>query len=198
MLMNFKEELLLGIWEKKLIKFGDFKLSSGLSSNYYIDLRPLPSYPRLLKLAVLGLKEALKEELSQDVGIATIELSGIPLATALAYAVEKPLIYVRKKQKDHGTKSLVEGDLSSAREFVVVDDVLTTGSSVLQVVSELRSNGASVKTAAVVFDRLQGGEENLLKNNVRLRKVFDIGEAAVMLKQKGLISQDELNKILKV
>ncbi|MCI4439002.1 orotate phosphoribosyltransferase [archaeon] len=196
--MNFKEELLLGIWEKKLIKFGDFKLSSGLSSNYYIDLRPLPSYPRLLKLAVLELKEALKEELSQDVGIATIELSGIPLATALAYATERPLIYVRKKQKDYGTKSLIEGDLSSAREFIVVDDVLTTGSSVLQVVSELRSNGVSVKTAAVVFDRLQGGEENLLKNNVRLRKVFDIGEAAVMLKQRGLISQDELNKILKV
>lgn len=195
--MNFKEELLLGIWEKKLIKFGDFKLSSGLSSSYYIDLRPLPSYPPLLKLAVLGLKETLKEELSQDVGIATIELSGIPLATALAYDVAKPLVYIRKKQKDYGTKSLVEGDLSSAKEFIVVDDVLTTGSSILQAVSELRESGASVKIAAVVFDRLQGGEENLLKSNVKLRKVFDIREATLMLKQKGLISQDELNKILK-
>ncbi|MEM3258681.1 MAG: orotate phosphoribosyltransferase, partial [Thermoproteota archaeon] len=154
--MNFKEELLLGIWERKLIKFGEFKLSSGLLSNYYIDLRALPSYPSLFKLAILSLKETLKEELSQNVGIATIELSGIPLATALAYDVEKPLVYIRKKQKDYGTKSLIEGDLSSTKEFIVVDDVLTTGSSILQAISELRNNGASVKLAADVFDRLQG------------------------------------------
>jgi orotate phosphoribosyltransferase len=193
--MSLKEELLVGIWEKKLIKFGVFKLSSGITSNYYIDLRSLPSYPHLLKLTVLELKETLKNDISKDTGIATIELSGIPLAAALAYEIEKPLVYVRKKQKDYGTKSLIEGDLASAKEFVVVDDVLTTGSSILQAVNELRSSGASVKKAIVIFDRLQGGEENLLKNDIILRKIFDIREAVQMLKQKELISQDEFNKV---
>jgi len=191
-----KEEFVEKIFKIGIIKFGEFILSSGMKSSFYIDLRPLPSYPSLFKFVTIGLKKLIENELQRNVGIATIELSGIPLATSLAYEVGKPLVYLRKKQKEHGTKSLIEGDLSTAEEFIAVDDVLTTGSSLLQIVETLRNNGKKVSLALVVFDRLQGGKEALEKSKVELRRLFDIEETAEILRKRGLIKEEEYRKLM--
>ena len=90
------------------VKFGEFVLSSGKKSNVYVDLRKLPSYPEAFREIVWAMAErAGKIDFDLLCGVA---VGGLPLATAVAYEMGKPLIYVRKERKEHGTKKIIEGD----------------------------------------------------------------------------------------
>ncbi|HFC49558.1 MAG TPA: orotate phosphoribosyltransferase, partial [Thermofilum sp.] len=82
--------------------------------------------------------------------------------------MKKPLIYVRKERKEHGTKKIIEGDFKPGAKVLVVDDVATTGGSILRAVNALRSAGLVVEHALVVVDRLEGAEEALSRVGVRL------------------------------
>jgi len=96
-----------------------------------------------------------------------VETAGIPLATYLSCITGKPLVYVRKEKKQHGTKSAVEGDVNGKR-VVVVDDVVTTGASLLRAIQNVREEGGIPVYAVVVVDRNQGARELLKSNGVEL------------------------------
>ena len=148
------------------VKFGEFVLSSGKKSNVYIDLRKLPSYPEAFREVVQAMAEkAGKVDFDLLCGVA---VGGLPLATAIAYEMKKPLIYVRKERKEHGTKKIIEGDFEPGAKVLVVDDVTTTGGSILRAVNALRSAGLVVEHALVVVDRLEGAEEALRRAGVML------------------------------
>ena len=150
-----------------MLKFGDFLLTSGRRSTIYVDLRPLPSFPEEFR--------EISEELARrigigDGGICGVAVGGLPLATAVAMLASKPMIYVRRERKEHGTMSRMEGVVSE-REYVVIDDVATTGGSLRRAVEAVREAGAEVEEAWVVVDRLQGAREALKELGVELRSI---------------------------
>ncbi len=154
---------------KGMLKFGDFLLTSGRRSTIYVDLRPLPSFPEEFR----EISEELAGRIGTgdgDGGICGVAVGGLPLATAVAMLASKPLIYVRRERKEHGTMSRMEGVVSE-REYVVIDDVATTGGSLRRAVEAVREAGAEVEEAWVVVDRLQGAREALKELGVDLRSI---------------------------
>ncbi|MEM2921353.1 MAG: phosphoribosyltransferase family protein, partial [Candidatus Bathyarchaeia archaeon] len=118
-----------------------------------------------------------------------------PLSTLVAYKLQKPLIYVRKSKKEHGTESRVEGILKSGEKVLLVDDVLTTGGTLASAVLALRSEGASVKEVAVFVDRKQGGADELGRIGVKVIKVYDVMSLFSELFKRGLIDVKSLEEV---
>lgn len=153
---------------------GTFRLSSGGLSSVYVDVRRLYSHPRELRIVAEEMV-AVVERLGCDL-VAGVETGGIPLATLVAYILEKPMVYVRKKPKEHGAQRMIEGDLGEAGLGVVVDDVATTGSSILRAVRALRKAGVEVRDALVVVDRGEGARVALEGEGVRLHALVTLEE----------------------
>lgn len=160
---------------------GEFKLSSGSVSRFYVDVRRVYSHPSEAKLIANALAEAARK-LCCDV-VAGVESGGIPLATMVAFILDKPLVYVRKKPKEHGTQKMIEGDPDVRGVAVVVDDVATTGSSILRAVNALREAGFTVRDALVVVDRGEGAAQSLERTGVELHALLTLKE---LLEEAGV------------
>jgi orotate phosphoribosyltransferase len=145
------------------VMFGDFTLASGRRSNYYISIKKAVTNPFILK----KIAEAMAKYIGNE-KISGIELGSVPIAVALALETMRPYVIVRKESKEHGTKDLVEGDIQKNEEIVLVEDVITTGGSVIRAAKILRDYGAIVKKVIVVVDREEGAKENLAKENLEL------------------------------
>ena len=191
------EELAMVLVKVKAIQFGTFTLASGRISSYYIDLRTIPSYPGAYKTLIDVYGEFLKHEFKETSydAIAGIPTAGLTLSSPIALMLEKPMIYVRKEEKDHGRNKLVEGVTRPGWKVLVIDDVITTGGSVLSAIEPIRSEGCDVDHAAVVIDRLEGGTTALKKTNVKLHAMTDILEIVKILRSKALLSAEEANAV---
>jgi len=166
-------ELIKLLREVECIKFGDFILSSGKRSDYYIDIKKATTNPKVLKLVGEMIADEIKDE---NVKVAGVELGSVPIATAVSIISQKPLLIVRKKAKDYGTKNKIEGELNKGDRVVIVEDVTTTGGSVLKAVKEIRENGGIVDKVFVVVDRMEGAIENLKKEGVELIPLVSVKE----------------------
>ena len=151
---------------RAVVRFGEFRLSSGEYSPYYLDLRVVPSRPRLFKW-VVTLMRGLVEGVDAVVGVAT---GGLPYAAALAYELGIPMGYVRREAKHHGTSRIVEGEVSG--RVAVVDDVATTGESLAVAIEAVRAVGAEPVKAVVVVDREQCASRRLAQLGVTLERLF--------------------------
>ena len=138
--MEFVKEFATFLHEKGIIKFGDFTLASGKKSSYYVDLRLVPSYPHEFRRMV----KYLENEITNDIGlekfdsIVSVPTGGLVIASALAIETVKPLIYVRSKPKDYGTSKSVEGKIWEGMKVVMIDDVATTGGSVVNAIKIIK------------------------------------------------------------
>ena len=150
------------------LQFGEFTLASGAKSSYYINIKKASTNPRVLYLMSQLMAEKMQRENIRPDRIAGIVLGSIPLAAALSMATGIPYVMVRKEQKDHGTKDLIEGDLNPGDKVLVVEDVITTAGSSVKAISTLRENGAVITDIMSVVDREGGGKENLSKIGVSL------------------------------
>ncbi len=179
------------------IKFGLFKLTSGKLSPYYIDLRIIPSSPKMFEeICSLYEKHAKEIGLENFDCIASVPTSGIIFGSVLAYRLKKPFIYVRKETKKHGVKKRVEGHLIPGWKVLLVDDLITTGSTLKQAALALRAEGAEVEHALVLVDREEGGKEALSEVGVRLHAVTSISQIARYLFEKGILGEEEYRSIL--
>lgn len=191
------EELAMVLVKVKAIQFGTFTLASGRISSYYIDLRTIPSYPGAYKTLIEAYGEFLKHEFKENSydALAGIPTAGLTLSSPIALALAKPMIYVRKDEKDHGRGKLVEGVTRPGWKVLVVDDVITTGGSVLSAVEAIRAEGCDVVSASVVIDRLEGGVTAMKKNGVKLHAMTDILELVKILRAKALLSAEEAGAV---
>jgi orotate phosphoribosyltransferase len=187
-------ELALGLLEAGALRFGLFRLTSGKESTYYIDLRALASYPRLFRLALRALSSRL-EELPEHDALCSVPTSGLIFASALAYRLRLPLVYVRKDQREHGLGREVEGRLRRGWRVALVDDVATTGGTLLSAAKALRRAGAKPIGAVVLVDRLEGARAALKRSGLQLRAYCDILSLARVLAEEGRLSEARLRLI---
>ena len=145
------------------IKYGEFTLTSGKKSSYYVDIKLASTRPDILKKVAQKMAKYIEGE-----KIAGMELGAVPIAAAVSLETGSPYIMVRKKEKGHGTGTRLEGVLEEGEEVVIVEDVTTTGGSSVETVEVLRKAGAEVKKVIVVVDRQEGAEENLKEVDVEL------------------------------
>jgi orotate phosphoribosyltransferase len=150
------------------LQFGEFTLASGAKSDYYINIKKASTNPKVLYLISQLMAEKMQTQNIRPDRIAGIVLGSIPLAAALSMATGIPYVMVRKEQKDHGTKDLIEGDLNSGDKVLIIEDVITTAGSSVKAIAVLRENGAVIEQIMSVVDREGGGRENLAKIGVSL------------------------------
>lgn len=179
------------------LRFGRFTLASGKSSSYYLDLRVVPSDPMAYQLAVAAYLGVVKEigEGRFDV-IAGVATAGVTISSPLAYVLKKPMVYVRKEEKGHGLGKLVEGALRPKWRALIVDDLATTGGSVVTAVETLRRSGCEVKDALVLVDRLEGAKRNLSRAGVKLSSFADIKGLVETLHQEKKITKADYEAVL--
>lgn len=194
--MNYvnKEKLTLKLFEIGCIKFGEFTLKSGMKSPVYIDLRILVSYPEALKLVGKAFVSALAN-LSFD-RIAAVPYAALPLAAIVSFLTNKPWIYTRKETKDHGIQRPIEGLYKKGEIVVVIDDLVTTGASKLEVIQPIESEGLKVRDIVVLVDREQGGKEQLAKKGYNLHAVINFSEMLKILKDKKKITPEKYRETI--
>ena len=197
--MEFVKEFATFLHQNGIIKFGDFTLASGKTSSYYVDLRLVPSYPIEFRKMV----KYLENEIEQDIGldnfdsIVSVPTGGLVIASALAIETVKPLIYVRSKPKDYGTSKSVEGKIHDNMEVVMIDDVATTGGSVVNAIKSLKEVNITVKDAYVIVNRMEGADEALLELGVKMHSILNILQITEALFEQNLIDASVLEKVKK-
>ncbi|ODS35311.1 MAG: orotate phosphoribosyltransferase [Candidatus Altiarchaeales archaeon WOR_SM1_86-2] len=164
--------------EEKAILRGEFDLASGKKSGIYFDLRKVTMDPQGIDLIGRIICDMLEDDVA---AVGGLETGAIPVAAGVLQKCAENKrdvqgFYVRKKQKGHGTKVRVEGNLPAGGKVVVVEDVTTTGGSALQAVRAVRDSGCEVDTLITILDRGEGAKENLRKEGVKLIPIFGISD----------------------
>lgn len=167
-LQNLLEELMqIGV-----IRTGSFELKSGVISPYYIDLRRAISYPHLLIQMSDHLYKKI-EKLSFDM-LCGVPYAALAICTGISLRHNTPMIMMRKESTDYGTRQMIEGVHHINNKVVIVEDVITSGKSILNVAQILRNHGLIVQDSVVFLDREQGGREYLPSFGIQVHPVLTI------------------------
>jgi uridine monophosphate synthetase len=173
------------IFEADCVKFGEFKLKSGIISPVYVDFRVLVSKPELLR----EVGQALADR-ARQIGcdrIAGIPYAGVPLGVAAALAGDIPMIYPRKEAKQYGTGKLIEGEFQPGDRVLVIDDIITDGASKIEAIEALKEAGLVVTDVLVILDREQGGAKKLADAGYTLHSLGTLSEVLDALVAAGKV-----------
>ncbi len=194
--MEFVKKFTTFLHQNGIIKFGDFELASGRKSSYYVDLRLVPSYPHEFRRMIKHLEEQIAKDIGFDKfdSFVSVPTGGLVIASALAMETLKPLAYVRSRPKDHGTLKLVEGKIHDGMKAIMIDDVATTGSSVVNAIKSLRVN-VSIKDAYVIVNRMEGASEAFSELGVKMHSILDILQITEILYEQNLVDENVLEKV---
>lgn len=185
--------LILDLFDKQVVQFGTFTLKSGIHSPIYLDLRIIISYPSLLKQIAHALWHKVRT-LSFD-QICPVPYTAIPIATALSLAHDLPMLMRRKEAKEHGTKRSVEGVFTAGQSCLVIEDVISTGGSILETVTDLERGGLCVRNVAVIIDRQQGGKEHLEAKGIEVRCLLTLSEILHVLHEDQRIDEPTVQRV---
>lgn len=142
---------------------------SGIVSPVYVDNRRLPYYPEQWQVVIDGFQELIKTDKIEFDIIAGVAVGGIPHSSALGFAMQRPSVFVRKEAKEHGKGQRVEGGDIAGKRVLLIEDLVTTGSSSLSGIEALRNEGAIVDTLiAIVSYGFDEAQENFTNENVNL------------------------------
>ncbi len=186
--MNYKP-LILSLYEIGAIKFGDFTLKSGNKSTIYLDLRQIISYPEVLR--------AVAETIWQQVNgypvdvICGVPYTALPIATCIALKQDLPMVMRRKEPKDYGTKQRIEGAFKTGQHCLIIEDIITTGSSILETAEDIEVAGLKIKHIGVLINREQGGVENLQKHHYSVHAAFTLKEVLNTLLASSVLPESE-------
>jgi len=196
-------ELASGLYKMLLktgcMKFGVFKLEKGRLSPYYIDLKLVASFPDGMNKIISIYETVAKNNVGMDNfdRIAGIPIVGMSFASILSYKLSKPFLYIREAAKIHGREKRIEGMLSPGDRVLLVDDVVTSGKSIVEAASIVRGEGGTISDALVLIDRQEGGEAKLSKAGVKLHSFAKISEIARELYEAELIEKGRYEEIEK-
>ena len=164
----------------KVILHGDFELASGTKSDYYIDIKRLIKEPKTLKFIAREIgyvinREMYETKISTDI-IGGLELGGALIATATSLETSLPLLIIRKDAKDYGTKSMFVGDFTSSDNIVMIEDVTTSGGSVVDAIKRILDASGKIKYVISVVDRESGAKEALNEIGVKLIPLVTVSD----------------------
>jgi len=179
MLTDTDKKLVDDLTAIQALKFGEFRLKSGVLSPFYVDLRGVISHPPILQAIARRLLDVLRP-LRFD-RIAGIPYAGLPIATAVALAGNLPMLYARKEVKEHGTRRVIEGAFAPGDVVIPIDDVITDGASKFEAADPLIQAGLVVKDFVIFLDREQGGAERLREKGYTLHSALRISSVLAHL-----------------
>jgi orotate phosphoribosyltransferase len=145
----------------------------------------------------------LQNNIAESIGLdsfdslVSVPTGGLIIASALAIETVKPLIYVRSKPKDYGTTKSVEGQIYEGMKVVMIDDVATTGGSVVNAIKSLKDANIAIEDAYVIVNRMEGADEALKKLGVRLHSLTNILQITQALHEQKFIDNNILEKVTK-
>ena len=172
--MTSKEYLIDLLKENEVFLKGDFTLSSGKKSDYYINMKKAITEPEILStIAKLITQKIADDGVDKVAGPA---LGAVPIATAVSLESKIPLLMIRKEKKGYGTSKLIEGELNSDDNVIVVEDVTTTGGSLIKAIKAIQENGGNVTRAFVVVDRQEGALDEFKENGIQLEPLILVNE----------------------
>jgi len=175
-----------------VLKFGEFTLNSGKKSPYYIDLRQAISDPMTMDLIAGCLARIIENEVGTDSfdKIMGVPTAGIPFTALVCQKLAVPMLYYRKESKDHGIGKTIEGRMEANDRVIIIDDLITSGKSVIQVAEAVRKQGGQIAELVVLLDREQGGREQILSNRIRPHVLFNVSDAFQWLNEVKLLSDN--------
>jgi orotate phosphoribosyltransferase len=171
------------------IKFGSFILKNGALSPIYIDLRLIISSPALLT----AVTEAMWNKISAcqfDV-ICGVPYTALPIATCMSLFHNLPMILRRKEKKAYGTKQMIEGKFTPRQTCLLIEDVITSGGSILETAGDCNNAGLVTKDVVVFIDREQGGKDKLQQQKFKVHAAVTLTEVLTTLKRSGALSVNE-------
>jgi orotate phosphoribosyltransferase len=189
---TLRDELVNFLYDINAIRLGNFTLSSGSVSRFYIDLRLLQSYPVYFRKAISLLKMLVLQRIGLDEFdyICSIPTSGTIFGSSLSFELFKPHIYVRKDTKGYGTQKKLEGDLKPGSRVLFVEDVVTTGNSLLTAVKAI-TDQTRCNRVVVLIDREQGTAEKFREYNMTIDSAISINQAIEILRNHKRISNSD-------
>jgi uridine monophosphate synthetase len=188
-----KQNLANKLFDIGVIKFGEFVFKSGIRSNNYVDMRLVISYPDILQDLAVYIDDIL-QQCNADV-ICGVPYAAVPVTTAVSLFSEIPMLMARPQAKDHGTKKMVEGVYCQGQQCVMIEDVLTTGGSVLETIKTVEAAGLQVKNVIGIIDRQQGARENITAQGYNFHALFTLQEWLSLLKKSGRITQETYDMV---
>jgi len=181
------------------LKFGMFKLKSGQTSPFYIDLTWLLSSPKDFQCIVDAIAEEMKGILSSRKidKLASTELKGALILPSIAAKLNLPCLVVRKEPKEYGVKGRIAGgEVKKGESILFLDDVVTDGKSKIEGIKPLLQHGAKVEIIFVVIEREQGGKQNLEKLGFQFHALATISEIVQSLASMRKLSEEKAKTIL--
>lgn len=170
-----------------------FTWASGLKSPIYCDNRLTLSYPEIRKEIATGLKDIILEQFPGVEVIAGTATAGIPHAAWVSDLMDLPMCYVRSKAKGHGKGNQIEGKVSKGQKVVVVEDLISTGGSVITAVDALREAGCEVIGVVSIFTyELDKGREMLKNASITAISLTDFSTLIAVASSKGYIREEDM------
>jgi uridine monophosphate synthetase len=188
------KKVVLSLHDLGAVKFGSFTLKSKIVAPIYIDLRMIISSPQLLKDIGDLLWEKVKHlTFDQLVGV---PYTALPLASYLSLKHTIPMLMKRKEAKDYGTKRLIEGVYRCGERCLIIEDLVTSGASLIETVEPLEAEGLVVTGMVAFLDREQGGKERLEKKGYQMHFVTSLSEVLTLLYEAGRLSEAKKEEVV--
>ncbi|WP_395168357.1 orotate phosphoribosyltransferase [Piscirickettsia salmonis] len=169
-----KQQLITELKKIDAVQYGEFTLKSGEKSNVYADLRRIISFPKTLKLISAAFTQMVKE-INPEL-ICGVPYAALPLASALSLETDIPMVMYRKETKTHGTKKQIEGVFSAGQSCVIIEDVVTSGGSILTTANCLKEHALHIEHVFTIVNREQGGSEKLQEQGYQLHSLLTLAD----------------------
>ncbi|XP_026684651.1 LOW QUALITY PROTEIN: uridine 5'-monophosphate synthase, partial [Diaphorina citri] len=218
--------LCLQLFDIDALKFGDFVTKVGIKTPVYLDLRGIISYPKLMDYLSTIINDYLNINKISARTVCGVPYTALPIATAVSvkynipmlirrkdvktYGTKKliegvyekgdkciPMLIRRKDVKTYGTKKLIEGVYEKGDKCVIIEDVVTSGSSILETINDLKSVGIVVTDVLTIVDREQGGRANLKQLGYTLHSLFTLSSVMDILYKANKIKVDTVEDVKK-
>ncbi|MGN1052134.1 MAG: orotate phosphoribosyltransferase [Candidatus Scatosoma sp.] len=174
-----------------------FTWASGIKSPVYCDNRLTLSAPQVRTRVESAIAETVKREYPEAEILMGTSTAGIAHAAIAAHILNLPMGYVRSGAKDHGRQNRIEGKVEKGQKAVVVEDLISTGGSVIEVVNALKEAGAEVLGIVSIFTyNMKRGVDRLAAENVKNVSLTDFDEVARVAAQKGYVAPDDVKRLI--
>ncbi len=191
------EDVANALCSAEVLSFGNYQLSSGKKSQYYINLRILPSHPDVFDFISASIAQIVSQ-LGVDV-IAGAEPNGVPLASGVALKTHLPAIFVKRAPRrfiSGPMPNLIVGKLVKGQKVVLVTDLITNGYIKGKIIDEIKKAGGVVENIIAIIDKEEGAEENLAEQGIKLQSLIKVSELIEHMKANSLVDEETYNKVI--